>query len=315
MGIKIHIKNYTAADKTTWNTFVENSYNGTFIHHRDYMDYHADRFDDYSLMLYDNGKLIGLIPAHRIDNKLFSHNGLTFGDWINSKNFPPQLLVEIWKHVLFYLKQTGIDDFYLKEIPVFLTRYLSHRNRLAFTETGQINKKAWFSVIDTRKPLDKLLNTDRKQNLAKAPDVVVRESDDWPIFWNILQENLKRRHQTAPVHSLDEILLLRSNFPENIKLFGGYRNNDMLAGAVVYIYRNVFHFQYISTYPEGVNRRVIDKLIWELLQNHYHRYDFISLGTSEQQGKIYEPLAYWKYSFGAEPVEQLFWYFDVKNME
>lgn len=46
------IKRYTSDDMPLWDTFVKASRNGTFLHERSYMDYHSDRFDDYSLMCY-----------------------------------------------------------------------------------------------------------------------------------------------------------------------------------------------------------------------------------------------------------------------
>ena len=36
------------------------SKNATFLHYRDYMDYHSDRFHDFSLMAFDGGRLLFL---------------------------------------------------------------------------------------------------------------------------------------------------------------------------------------------------------------------------------------------------------------
>ena len=41
----IEVTRYTARQSAEWNEFVERSKNGTFLFHRSYMDYHADRFD------------------------------------------------------------------------------------------------------------------------------------------------------------------------------------------------------------------------------------------------------------------------------
>ena len=58
------IKKYNDADKEAWNAYVEHARNATFLFNRNYMDYHSDRFKDYSLMFYKNGKLHSLLPAH-----------------------------------------------------------------------------------------------------------------------------------------------------------------------------------------------------------------------------------------------------------
>ena len=46
----ITIRRYAPADKPLWDGFVALSKNATFLHYRDYMDYHSDRFSDFSLM-------------------------------------------------------------------------------------------------------------------------------------------------------------------------------------------------------------------------------------------------------------------------
>ena len=58
----IEIHRYTAAYHRDWNDFVSESSNGTFLFLREYMEYHADRFTDYSLLVYDGNKLL---PCYR----------------------------------------------------------------------------------------------------------------------------------------------------------------------------------------------------------------------------------------------------------
>ena len=54
----ITIRRYTSIDKPLWDGFVALSKNATFLHYRDYMDYHSDRFHDFSLMAFDGGRLL-----------------------------------------------------------------------------------------------------------------------------------------------------------------------------------------------------------------------------------------------------------------
>ncbi len=312
MNLKFKI--YRPNDKEIWDAFVARSFNGTFLHYRHYMDYHSGRFDDHSVFMFNGNKLIGLLPAHRINNRLYSHNGLTYGGWVNVKNLPPRQILNVWKSLLVFLKHNGIEDFYLKEIPLFLSAYLSERNRLAFSAFGRVHHRFWHWIIDTRKPLNKLTNMDRRQNIGKANRFIVRETDQWERFWQILQHNLLRRHQARPVHSLEEILLLKSRFPGNIKLFGAYDQDEMVAGSVLYLHRDTAHFQYVSTLPDTKDRSAVDKLVWEIIRKFHPSTRIISMGTAENEGQIDEKLAYWKYSFGAEIFAQFLWYFDVKSL-
>ncbi len=54
--MKIEI--YKSGLKAEWDGFVRNSKNGTFLFYRDFIEYHGDRFGDYSLMFYDGGSLV-----------------------------------------------------------------------------------------------------------------------------------------------------------------------------------------------------------------------------------------------------------------
>lgn len=50
--IKLEI--FDSSKSELWNDFVLKAKNAHFIFHRNYMDYHSDRFDDRSIMFYKN---------------------------------------------------------------------------------------------------------------------------------------------------------------------------------------------------------------------------------------------------------------------
>ena len=79
------VKQYTQKQIQEWNEFIEDSRQGTFLFNRCYMDYHADRFQDASLMIYRKGQLYALLPANRLGDTLYSHQGLTYGGLITKK--------------------------------------------------------------------------------------------------------------------------------------------------------------------------------------------------------------------------------------
>ncbi|HQW68620.1 MAG TPA: hypothetical protein PLH25_03065, partial [Flavobacterium sp.] len=76
------IKKYNSEYFTIWNAFVSSSSNATFLFHRDFMEYHSDRFEDYSLLVFEDEKLISIFPANRVENTVFSHQGLTYGGFV-----------------------------------------------------------------------------------------------------------------------------------------------------------------------------------------------------------------------------------------
>ena len=73
------VSRYTAEDKIEWDRFIATAKNATFLFQRDFMDYHQDRFEDFSLMIYKNEKLYALLPANKKNEVVYSHEGLTYG--------------------------------------------------------------------------------------------------------------------------------------------------------------------------------------------------------------------------------------------
>ena len=62
-----------------WNSFVARARNATFLFDRRYMDYHADRFTDHSIVFRRKGHLAALLPLNIDGDTVWSHQGLTYG--------------------------------------------------------------------------------------------------------------------------------------------------------------------------------------------------------------------------------------------
>ena len=46
---------YTPEYRQQWDAYVAKARNATFLFYRNYMDYHSDRFKDYSLLFFKKG--------------------------------------------------------------------------------------------------------------------------------------------------------------------------------------------------------------------------------------------------------------------
>lgn len=60
----ISVRKYASSDFDIWNDFVKNAKNSLFMHNRNFMEYHSDRFTDNSLMFYDDEELLALLPCN-----------------------------------------------------------------------------------------------------------------------------------------------------------------------------------------------------------------------------------------------------------
>ncbi len=105
-AVIFQVKKYHPQYKNLWDDFVSKAKNATFLFHRDFMEYHSDRFEDCSLLLFEDKKVVALLPANKVGNELFSHQGLTFGGFL-TKNIRTDKYISFVRYMLEYLKKNG----------------------------------------------------------------------------------------------------------------------------------------------------------------------------------------------------------------
>ena len=146
----------------------------------------------------------------------------------------------------------------------------------------------------------------RRSGLRKAlkAGLKVCESDDVDAFWNILNDNLTKKYAVHPVHTVDELRLLRSRFPNQIKLWLVFDGNTPLGGTLLFLTPQVLHTQYISATTYGKQIGAIDLLFDHLINNIYKDYPYIDFGKStvSDSADLNEQLIFQKEGFGARAV-------------
>lgn len=286
--------------------------------HRDFMDYHKTRFEDHSLLIFKNTILVGLLPANRIDAVLYSHQGLTYGGLILQEDVCFKDVAEIFKTLLEFLKSNGIGHLELKLLPSIYTKIPSEEiDYLLFKCKASLIRADILSVIRTSNKLP-IHASNRKRGLKKAlkQQLSVKEVDDFSEFWNtVLIPNLEKQHGVKPVHSLEEITLLKSNFPKTIRQFNVYKDTEVVAGVTIFETPQVAHVQYISANAHKQQLGSLDLLFHELIENVYADIPFFDFGISnEHQGQhVNSGLLNWKESFGGRAIVQRFYRLDVTN--
>ena len=89
-------------------------------------------------------------------------------------------------------------------------------------------------------------------------------TDDLEAFWNILAGILMEKHHKKPVHTVKELQLLHSRFPEQIKLYVAREGGNVVAGALIYDMGHVVHTQYLASSAEGKRDGALDLLLHSL---------------------------------------------------
>ena len=308
------VVSYTTDRESEWNEFVSESKNGTFMFDRDYMEYHSDRFKDASLMVYHKNSPIALLPANREGDELVSHGGLTFGGFVIDERMTMPKMMEVFDAVEEYLVGENIDIVRYKSIPTIYHTIPAEGDRYAlFRRESDLYRRDVTSAVPLSNSPGIKKNRRRSISTAENAGVTVRESDDFDTYWDILSENLEERHDTEPVHTVDEIMLLHDRFPENIRLYGAFLDGEMEAGVVTYESDNTARTQYIASSDTGREHRATDYLFAELIKDGLHDHHYLDLGIStEKAGAILnEGLIYFKETFGARPIVHDFYLWEV----
>lgn len=302
------IRSYTLEDRVAWDAFVAQSKNGTFLFQRDYMDYHADRFPDASLMAYDDdGAIRALLPATRREDELSSHGGLTYGGFVTDKRMTAEAMLGVLEASLDHLCRAGVTTLLYKAVPYIYHRSPAEEDLYAlFVHGAEVRRRDVLSVLDygaERDWRDRLRSRIRKVGTARRAGLQVRQSDEYERFWELLTANLAQRHSVRPVHTVDEIKVLAGRFPDRIQLFAAYRGTALEAGAVTYLSDTVCHAQYSANSEYGRTVRCLDLVYAHIIDAFRGRVRYFDFGISnEQDGSLNQGLIDYKESFGARTV-------------
>jgi hypothetical protein len=310
----IEVVRYSPAHKEVWDRFVASAKNSVFLFARDYMDYHSDRFVDHSLLFEQDGRLVGVLPASQHEAVLVSHGGLTFGGILTDAEMSASLMLEVFVELLRYLQQAGIDRLLYKAVPPTYHEVPAEEDRYALFRCGaRLYRRDVTFTIPLARRLPFQQRRRRGVKKAQAAGLRLRTDGDLSDFWPVLEENLRHRHNLRPVHTLDEIQLLRNRFPNNIKLFAAYEGGDLQAGVVVYENRRIAHAQYMAASERGRRVGALDFVFDYLISDHYRDLDYFDFGVStEDQGRALNVgLAEQKEGFGARAVVHDFYELNV----
>jgi hypothetical protein len=316
------VENYTTSiyrreNYSEWNAFIGNAKNATFLFHRDFMEYHSERFTDHSLMVYEGKKLVAVLPAHISGGELFSHNGLTYGGLVYGEKMKLASVTLIFRTILKFLRGNKIDKLHIKMLPsIYHLKPSQELDYVLFLVNAKLMRRDALSVLDLSKPYSFSKDRVKCAKRGEKNGLIIKEDTDFRRFWNdILIPNIINRHGVNPVHSLSEIEKLHALFPENIRQFNVYHNDKIVAGTTVFVTDNVAHPQYISGQADKNELGSLDFLYAHLITNVFKVKSFFDFGISnEEQGrKLNQGLAFWKESFGTGTVVQDFYEVETAN--
>jgi len=293
--------------KEEWDKFVEKSKNSHFFFKRDFMEYHRDRFEDYSLMIFEGNKLISILPCNVNNREIYSHQGLTYGGFLIDNSMKLPKFLKLFEEVLNFLRKEGFKRLIYKVIPYIYHKIPAEEDRYAlFIHNAKLIRRDTNTVIYLGNYIASNYQERKKRYIKKAQKsgIVVKESNNFKKYWDLLSNVLWNRYKVKPVHSLEEILYLKRKFPNNIRLFVAEQRGKLLAGTVVFENKFTVHTQYLANSEEGRKIGALDFIIHKLLTEIYSHKKYFSFGISnEKEGRfLNEGLISWKEGFGARVV-------------
>ena len=315
----ISIKRYNDQNKDQWNIFNLNSKNYLFMFDRNYMDYHKDRFYDHSLMFFDDGELIALLPMNENNNILISHGGLTYGGFITDSNMKQHKMNKCFDELVIYAKKNGFERIRYKTIPHIYHNQPAEEDRYAlFANGGHLITVDVSTYINLSMPLK--LPKGRKSQISRAKRegvtiMKLESNESYTEFINLENEILELRHGTKAVHSSYELKMLHDRFPDNIHLYAAQKDKKIIAGVIVFEYDQVVHTQYMAANDESRKIGALDLTIAMVIENYKDKKKWLDFGISTEHDRIYlnEGLVAQKEGFGGRTGVYDIWELPIKN--
>ena len=272
-----------------WDAFCARAVNATLLHTRSFLSYHGERFTDASLVLVEDGRWVGLLPAARVPGSpatFVSHPGATYGGLVHDGWLLGQRTIDAFAAVTRHFAARGGTTLRYKPLPAIYPLLPAQDDLYAlFRLDARRVRCDLSSTIDlaARRPPSER----RRRALKKAHKSVVVEVGGPRLLdlWAIVEENLGRKHGARAVHSPEEMAELARRFPEAIRSLVALVDGRVEAGVILFLSARVWHAQYIASSERGYALSALDAVFERALQDAAatgaRYFDF---GTSNEEG-------------------------------
>ena len=283
---------YSSEQKSAWDRCVAESRNGTFMLFRDFMEYHADRFTDRSLMVFDDDTLIAVLPGSLHGEQWRSHGGLTYGGYVASKDFRANNALLAVEATVKDLRETGVRSMLVKPVPHIYHQMPSEEELYALHRSGaRLVRRDISSTVPMANRYGYSKGRKWAVNKSRKEGVVVVPSQDWEAFMAIEEALLLEKRGVRPVHTAAEMRYLAGLFPQNIQLWLAVQDDVILAGVITFRSAMVLHAQYIGSIAHGRLIGAVDSILDYLLVNECAAVRYFDFGISTvDEGRVLDGL-------------------------
>ena len=244
-----------------WEKFISDSNNGTIFQKQAFLKYHINRtFVDGSLVIKNKGTIVAVVPAAIKENILYSHPGSSYGGIVLSHNLDFKMIHDILKMIDEYCIAHKYKALFLINSPSIYQKKSDQSLDYLLQWNGFKQTELYIShAVDMSKTSDILsLLTKRKRryinNNQELNSLTFEEETYLDEFYDILITS-KKKYNTTPTHSLDELIKLKDMFPEQIRLLVTRNENKIIGGSLIFFTNDnvalVFYNTILEEYRES----------------------------------------------------------------
>ncbi len=293
--------------KDIWDHYIHQSNNGTIFHLRDFLSYHRERsFNDCSFMFYNKNNIEAVFTGAIIDNCLYSHPGASFGGFVyNELTFP--YANQIVAGLISEAKKLQLAEIIIIPPPFIYYKKYNETMEYCLYSKGFNNIEYYISsFVNLENDLMAQMHDRKKRYIKKMENKIkITLSDDLNSFYPILVSN-KLKHKAKPTHTLEELKILKQQFPDQIKLLLSSKDDQITGGALNFItndntcilFYNMIDYDYQNLQIASI--QIYESLKWA----KNNQLKFLDIGVSQiyQDNKIipHESLINFKEQFGAQ---------------
>lgn len=309
------ILQYTPDQERRFDRFVnEESVNGTFLQSRRFLGYHPEgRFQDASFALHKSGIIAAYFPGNVKDNEFISHQGSTFGGPVFSRAFyNGSRVLEVLKEADEYFAQNYkkvrlklTPAIFSQEPPDLIEYALEHLGYARHTELSS------YTPLSAQENPLYLCDAKHRHQFQAAEDFEIEYRDlandeELATFYKFLEIS-KAKHNTVPVHSFEELKLLREKkIKKNLRFRSIWWNGRYIAGMMQFLFpqAKAIHDQYISPDESFTDFHHTTQLhilaMREAAKEGFTKFSW-GISTEDSGNILNENLFRFKESFGAKP--------------
>ena len=309
-----------------WEKFISDSNNGTIFQKQAFLKYHINRkFVDGSLVIKNKSTIVAVVPAAIKKNILYSHPGSSYGGIVLSHSLDFKMIHDILKVIDEYCIAQKYKALFLINSPSIYQKKSDQSLDYLLQWNGFKQTELYIShAVDMSKTSDILsLLTKRKRryinNNQELNSLTFEEEAYLDEFYDILIAS-KKKYNTTPTHSLDELIKLKDMFPQQIKLLVTRNENKIIGGSLIFFTNDnvalVFYNTILEQYRESQIAMLQLYKCMEIAKKHNFQWiDFGVSHTPEQENPLTPKfsLIHFKEQFNAKGVLRIAYQKEYEN--